>query len=312
MQRVAIGRALINEPEIIFADEPTGNLDSVTSETIFLLLKELNLKGATIVTVTHNERLAEMSTRVVSLLDGKIVPGSRDTGQRPSGLPRPFRETPGMIKTEGLGKDHRSGKTIVKVIKDLSLNIEEGECLLIKGPSGAGKSTLLNLIGTLTRVSRGRIWIEGREISRLPDHFLTPLRREKIGFVFQQFNLLSGYSVVWNVILPLIPLGLGDKVMERRAWEILERVGLGERHDFNVNELSGGEQQRVAIARALINRPKIILADEPTSNVDRENATAVMEILGQLKKEGKTIVIASHDPLTLQEHLVDRTYLLSA
>lgn len=308
MQRVAIARALINEPEIIFADEPTGNLDSKTGREIFHLFKDLNKKRITIVAVTHNPELADMSDRVVHLLDGKISADPKHDRQKTRSSKGLADKVAAAIKAENLEKTYRSGQMMIKVIEDLSLEMQEGECVLIEGPSGSGKTTLLNMLGALSRPSAGRIFICGKEVSRLSDHLLTPFRRNKIGFIFQQFNLLPGYSVIQNVMLPLIPSGLREKERERRAWDALLRLGLKERVDFNVNELSGGEQQRVAIARALINDPEIILADEPTSNVDRKNAEAVIDILKQLKAEGKTIVIASHDPLIRKRGLADRTY----
>ncbi len=309
MQRVAIGRALINEPRIIFADEPTGNLDFATGKKIFHLFHELSRQeGITVVLVTHNLKLADMTNRVIRLVDGRI---SHDHQQDKARNPPNFLpETWGTIKTEGLEKSYRWKKSAIKIISDVSFAIKPGESLLIEGASGSGKTTLLNLIGTLTRPSRGKIRIDGTDISHLPDHFLTPLRRDKIGFIFQQFNLLSGFTVAQNVMIPLIPLGLREKERKKRVFEILEKLGLEEKIDLMVNEISGGEQQRVAIARALINHPEIILADEPTSNLDRKNALVVLEILRELKEAGKTIVIASHDPLVRGEKWIDQTIIL--
>jgi len=310
MQRAAIGRALVNEPEIIFADEPTGNLDSTTGRGIFHLFKEMNREGITVVVITHNRELADMTNSLIHLLDGRISEDDKKDSREADPSNGPVDEPFAIIKTENLSKTYRSGKRKVKVIENLSFNAKKGECVLIRGPSGSGKTTLLNLLGALARPSEGRVYIYEKEISRFPDYLLTPFRREKIGFIFQQFNLISGYTAAQNVMLPLIPLGIRVKEREQRAWEILLRLGLRDRFDFRVSELSGGEQQRVTIARALINKPGIILADEPTSNIDEDNAKEVIKILKQLKDEGKTIVIASHDPLIHKWELVDRSYHL--
>ena len=182
-----------------------------------------------------------------------------------------------IIRTEGVSKTYRKGKLKVQALQDVSLEFESGSCVLIRGPSGSGKTTFLSIIGSLLRPSSGKVWVDNREISYLADHFLAELRRNTIGFVFQQFNLIHGLRVLENIAMPLIPLGIPEKERNRKALALLESFNLPERASFFVNELSGGEQQRVALARALINDPKIILADEPTSNIDERNARIIID-----------------------------------
>jgi len=212
-----------------------------------------------------------------------------------------------MIKVENVTKYYKSGKVNVRALNNVSLEIKEGELVLLSGPSGSGKTTLLNVIGFLTRITKGRLWLGDEEVSHFPDHFLSALRREKIGFIFQQFNLLSGYTTWENVSLPLVPMGVSEKVRRTRAMKLLEELNLETRADFMANELSGGEQQRAAIARALINDPGIILADEPLSNIDAAHVEIVIDILGKLKKRGKTIIASFHHLQTKMGKLVDRT-----
>lgn len=215
-----------------------------------------------------------------------------------------------MIRTVNLNKVFRSGQTLVQALKDVSLEIEKGECILLKGPSGSGKTTFLNIVGCLARPTKGEIFLEGKEVSYLPDHFLADIRRERIGFVFQAYNLLLGCSVLYNVGVPLLPLGLTAKERERKALPILERIGLKGRVNFRVNELSGGEQQRVSLARALINDPAIILADEPVSNVDQKTAQGIYGLFVELKKEGRTIIVSSHNPFWQAREIFDRVFSL--
>ena len=212
-----------------------------------------------------------------------------------------------MIRVEDVTKDYQSGKVKVKALENASLEIKKGEFVALNGPSGSGKTTMLNIIGCLTRITKGRLWLEDQEVSHFPDHFLSALRREKTGFIFQQFNLLSGYTTWENVSLPLVPMGVSEKVRRARAMKLLEELNLETRADFMANELSGGEQQRAAIARALINDPGIILADEPLSNIDAAHVEIVVDILGKLKKRGKTIITSFHHLQTKMGKLVDRT-----
>lgn len=212
-----------------------------------------------------------------------------------------------MIKIEKVTKKYQSGKVKVNALDNVSLDIKPGEFVVLNGPSGSGKTTLLNIIGCLTRITSGRLWLVNQEVSHFPDHFLAAIRREKIGFIFQQFNLLTGYSTWENVSFPLLPLGISEKERRIRAMKLLEELNLETRADFMANELSGGEQQRAAIARALINDPEIILADEPLSNIDRRHVKMVINSLSELKKRGKTIIASSHELQTPMFGLVDRT-----
>ncbi len=199
-----------------------------------------------------------------------------------------------MIAIKSLSKIFRQGTQEVPALIDVEITIGNGECVIIEGPSGSGKTTLLNIVGCLTRPTRGEVMIDGKSLSHLPEHFLCELRRDKIGFIFQQFNLLNGYTAVENTGMPLAPRGVGEAERRKAATALLDYMGLAERADFPVNELSGGEQQRVAIARALINNPDIIIADEPIANVDDQNATRIAEIFARLNREGKTFLLTTH------------------
>ncbi|HBA85944.1 MAG TPA: ABC transporter ATP-binding protein [Verrucomicrobia bacterium] len=210
-----------------------------------------------------------------------------------------------MLRTEKLCKTYGLNGSSVHAVSNLDLHVPRGTCLLIQGPSGSGKSTLLNLLGCLTHPSSGRAFIDGCEVSHLPDRFLTEIRRQKIGFVFQSFNLLHGRSVLDNVAMPLVPLGIGLEPRREKAMALLRRVNLEHRAHFLANRLSGGEQQRAAVARALVNDPAIVIADEPNSNIDRHNSRLVLELFREFKREGRTLVISSHDPSFEGDELVD-------
>lgn len=212
---------------------------------------------------------------------------------------------PIVLQTEKLSKTYIKGKLKVQALQDVSVKIESGSCVLIRGPSGSGKTTFLSIIGCLLRPTSGEVWVNQKEVSYIADHFLAELRRNTIGFVFQQFNLIHGLRVVENVAMPLVPMGISEKERNRRALALLSAFNLKERAYFFVNELSGGEQQRVALARALINEPMVILADEPTSNIDEQNAKVILDTLFKLKEEGKTVVIASHDAYLKESSLFD-------
>jgi putative ABC transport system ATP-binding protein len=214
------------------------------------------------------------------------------------------------VKLTRVAKSFRSGTQRVDVIGDLSLRIGRGEAVLVNGPSGTGKTTLLNIVGCLTRPSEGYVLLGRRAVSGRPDHFRSTVRRDQIGFIFQQFNLLAGFTAVENVAMPLVPRGLKAAERRTRAEHLLGELGLAHRAHFDVSELSGGEQQRVAIARALVCDPWLFLADEPTSNVDRETARVVLSIFAELKSKHKTLVVASHDPLLVDSGLFDRELAL--
>lgn len=183
----------------------------------------------------------------------------------------------------------------VPALRGVSLEILRGEFVSIMGPSGSGKSTLMNIIGCLDRPTRGRVIIDGRDVTKLGDNALAEYRREKIGFVFQQFNLIPRLTALENVALPMWFAGMEKKKRLQRAARLLEQVGLAERLNHKPTELSGGERQRVAIARALANDPELILADEPTGNLDSSSGDAVIGLLEGLSREGKTVVLVTHD-----------------
>ncbi len=195
----------------------------------------------------------------------------------------------------GVSKIYSLDGVEVRALDDVSLKINQGDFASIIGPSGSGKSTLMHLLGLLDKPTRGKIYLEGKEVPFKDDAALASLRNEKIGFVFQAFNLLSKTSALANVELPLIYAGASARERHRRAKEALIEVGLGHRFEHFPNQLSGGEKQRVAIARALINDPSIILADEPTGNLDSRSGKEILEIFKDLHKRGHTIVLVTHD-----------------
>jgi len=212
-----------------------------------------------------------------------------------------------MIELVSVNKIYNQGRANeVHALFDIDLKVGKGEMVCLQGASGSGKSTLLSIIGCVFGPTSGRAVIGGKPLSRLPDRFLTIHRRETIGFIFQQFNLIAGLSVLDNVALPLLPLGVSPGVRKERAMELLERFNLTHRAGFRADQLSGGEMQRVAIARALINDQPIILADEPTAHLDTRLSREFMEIMAGLKESGKTIVLASHDELVSEHGAVDR------
>jgi putative ABC transport system ATP-binding protein len=190
-------------------------------------------------------------------------------------------------------------------IRGVSLTIEPNRVTCLKGPSGSGKSTLLSMIGCLSRPSSGRIYLGERIISGLPERFLTDVRRHTFGFIFQQFNLISGLSVIENVILPAYPLAPNRQELMERAHVLLKRFELAHKADTPVQWLSGGEAQRAAICRALINDPQILIADEPTANLDSKLSHAFMGQISQLRQLGKSILITSHDPVVFESPVVD-------
>ncbi len=201
------------------------------------------------------------------------------------------------LETTDLRRVYGEGETAVRALDGVSLRIERGEMVAIMGPSGSGKSTLLHLLGALETPSSGAIALAGRNFEGLGEKDLTLLRRETIGFVFQFFNLLPALSAEENVVLPALIAGRRDDATRARAVELLERVGLGARRDHLPAELSGGEQQRVSIARALLLEPDLVLADEPTGNLDSRSSGEILALLGELNQaEGHTIVMVTHDP----------------
>jgi len=213
--------------------------------------------------------------------------------------PAPKRTGQPVIDVSDLRKTYTMGEMEVHALRGASLQIYPGEMVAIMGPSGSGKSTLMNIVGCLDVPSAGSYRLDGIDVSRLSDDKLAEIRSKKIGFVFQSFNLLSRTSALANVELPLVYAGVSGRQRRQRAEESLTLVGLGDRLDHKPNELSGGQQQRVAIARALINHPAMILADEPTGNLDTKTSKEIMELFQSLNRErGMTIIFVTHDPET--------------
>lgn len=211
-----------------------------------------------------------------------------------------------MIELQEVCKQFMQEDEEVYALNNISLAVKRGECVVLKGSSGSGKSTLLSLIAGLMQPSSGKISVDGKEISKLPEHFSAHLRRQKIGFIFQKFHLITHLSALENVIVPLIPENLPVNVLEEKAKRVMEQYGIAHKAQMRVNRLSGGEQQRVAIARALVNNPLLILADEPTANLDETLSIALIEEFKKLKERGVTLLIATHDPLFFELPFVDR------
>ena len=208
-----------------------------------------------------------------------------------------------MIKLQNVNKDYKLDGEIFQALKDINLEIKDGEFIAIVGPSGCGKSTLMHIIGLLDNPTNGKVLIEGKDVSRLSDNQLSKLRNEFVGFIFQQFNLINKLNVLENILLPTIysrtKLTYNPK---NKAWDLMKRFEIDSKYKSYPNKLSGGQQQRVAIARALINNPKLILADEPTGNLDSKNGEKILSLLSELNKKDKiTLVLVTHDP-----HIAER------
>ena len=201
-----------------------------------------------------------------------------------------------VIQIRDLERSYVMGAETVHALRGVSLEIRRNEYVAIMGPSGSGKSTMMNLIGCLDTPSQGEYWLNGQEVSRMPDDALARVRNREIGFVFQTFNLLPRASALANVELPLVYAGVSARVRRERARTALTRVALGDRMDHRPNELSGGQRQRVAIARALVNEPAILLADEPTGNLDSTTSEEIMKVFESLHRQGQTIIMVTHEP----------------
>ncbi len=208
----------------------------------------------------------------------------------PSDVPRDA-----VIVVRNMKREYQMGAEIVRALRGVDLTIRRNEYMAIMGPSGSGKSTLMNLIGCLDSPTEGEYWLNGHRVSELGDDELARIRNKEIGFVFQTFNLLPRATALQNVELPMIYGGVGSKDRRKAASEALQRVGLGDRMTHRPNELSGGQRQRVAIARALVNHPSIILADEPTGNLDSKTSEEILALFDQLHQEGQTIILVTHE-----------------
>jgi len=207
-----------------------------------------------------------------------------------------------IIHLHNVTKYYQMGEAVVKAVDGIDIDVKEGSFVAVMGPSGSGKSTAMNLVGSLDMPTRGHIFLDGEDISSMSESDLAQLRGEHVGFIFQQFNLIPTLTVKENIALPMGLQGYDEFEREDRVLELLKKVGLLDRANHYPNQISGGEQQRVAIGRALANDPEVILADEPTGNLDTHTGEKVMDVLKQLNKEGKTIVMVTHDPDLAKEY----------
>jgi putative ABC transport system ATP-binding protein len=214
-----------------------------------------------------------------------------------------------FIQVSDLYKIYKMGNQEVRALDGVSLQLEEGSFNVLMGPSGSGKSTLLYLVGGLDWPTSGHIVVDGEQIDQMDENQLAQYRREKLGFIFQSFNLITSMTAVANVAFPLRFSGIKKAERTKRALDLLQRMGLGDRVHHKPTELSGGQQQRVAVSRALVNNPNVILADEPTGNLDTTSGTIIMDLLKELRNEGKTILVATHDPRMLQ-YATNAIYLI--
>ncbi len=207
-----------------------------------------------------------------------------------------------MIVLKNITKEYDN----VIAIKDINLKIDSGELVVLKGVSGSGKSTILSLIAGINRPTVGEVIVDSKRVSKLQDRFASLYRRESIGFIFQRYNLIPNLTVTDNILTPLIPINLREDEVNKRLDRVLKQFNIIDKRDIVVKNLSGGEQQRVAIARALINNPKVIIADEPTANLDEKLSLSFIDIIKNLKDKKKTIIIATHDPLFFNLDIIDR------
>lgn len=207
-----------------------------------------------------------------------------------------------LIRLRNVSKYYEMGESVVKALDCLNFKVYEGEFVAIMGPSGSGKSTAMNLVGSLDTPTKGVIYLDGEDISKIEESDLAQIRGRKIGFIFQSFNLIPNLTALENVSLPMMFQGIEKEERDSRAATLLEMVELGDRLDHYPNQLSGGQRQRVAIARSLCNDPEVLLADEPTGNLDTKTGEIVMEFLEKMNKEGKTIIVVTHDPDLASKH----------
>ena len=230
-----------------------------------------------------------------------------DTAERMAMLP-PDVPRDAVIVTRNLQREYDMGGEVVRALRGVDVTIRKNEFVAVMGPSGSGKSTLMNLIGCLDSPTGGEYWLNGHRVSELGDDALARIRNKEIGFVFQTFNLLPRATALHNVELPLVYAGMGSKARRRQAAEALGRVGLSDRMQHRPNELSGGQRQRVAIARALVNQPSILLADEPTGNLDSTTSEEILALFVGLHREGQTIVLVTHEH-DIAEHALRQVHL---
>jgi len=212
-----------------------------------------------------------------------------------------------MIKLKNITKLFQISKDETLIaLKEINFNVQNGELVILRGASGSGKSTILSLIAGLSKPTSGEVIVDNKRISKLPDNFSSIYRRENIGFIFQKFNLINNITVEDNVILPLIPTNPNEKELKEKLVKVLDKFSISHKRKVLIKNLSGGEQQRVAIARALINNPKIIIADEPTANLDAKLSKNFLEIIKELKSQNRTIIIATHDPIFFDLEFCDQ------
>jgi putative ABC transport system ATP-binding protein len=212
-----------------------------------------------------------------------------------------------MIELVQVSKTFNAGRSNeFRALNQINLVVDANRATVFVGPSGSGKTTLLSIIGCMSRPTSGRIFLGGRETTSLTQRFATGVRRTTFGFIFQNYNLIRGLTVLENTMIPAYPTGLKHRIVKQKAMDLLDKLRIASKARQRVEHLSGGEQQRAAIARALINGPSVVIADEPTAHLDTDLVLALLDILAGLKQEGKTILIASHDPLIFQSPIVDR------
>jgi putative ABC transport system ATP-binding protein len=212
-----------------------------------------------------------------------------------------------VININDISKTYKIGTEIVRALKSITLDIHKNEYVALMGPSGSGKSTLMNILGCLDTPTGGEYFLSGTDVSKMIDNELAMVRNREIGFVFQTFNLLPRYTALENVSLPLVYAGMAKKERDERAKEVLEQVGLGDRMEHRPNELSGGQRQRVAVARALVNKPSIILADEPTGNLDSKTSYEIMNLFGEIHANGNTVILVTHEEdIAMHAHRIIR------